>query len=192
MASKPCGPNSGTAWSEALLRRLRRAGGDVRAFPGLRSHGVGLCAVLPDQAFRAARCLESLTFETGVRSPLAAIALAVQPRLGVSAGESWRVWALIAGCDVLTAVPLAHLLCGQACGFPCGRLCAVHHADHPVAARHGGAGRAGYGASVRLIWRDLAGIGDVFVRSGASFAFGCEGLIDFSSVRRQRARTVPS
>lgn len=49
---------------------------------------------------------ESLTFETGILAPFAAVALAVQPRLGVPAGEPWWVWALLAGCGILTVIPL--------------------------------------------------------------------------------------
>lgn len=49
---------------------------------------------------------ESLTFETGVLAPFALVALAVQPRMGVPAGEPWWVWALLAGCGVVTAIPL--------------------------------------------------------------------------------------
>ncbi|MBW3092457.1 EamA family transporter [Bifidobacterium sp. 82T10] len=49
---------------------------------------------------------ESLTFETGVLSPIAFAALAAQPRFGVPAGEPWWVWALLAGCGLLTVIPL--------------------------------------------------------------------------------------
>ena len=49
---------------------------------------------------------ESLTFETGVLTPFAFVALAVQPRFGVPAGEPWWGWLLLAGCGILTVIPL--------------------------------------------------------------------------------------
>ncbi|MCH9276580.1 EamA family transporter [Bifidobacterium amazonense] len=49
---------------------------------------------------------ESLTFETGVLSPIAFVMLAAQPRFGVPGGEPWWVWALLAGCGLLTVIPL--------------------------------------------------------------------------------------
>lgn len=49
---------------------------------------------------------ESLTFETGVLTPVAFVALAVQPRFGVPAGAPAQVWVLLACCGILTVVPL--------------------------------------------------------------------------------------
>lgn len=80
---------------------------DTGAFPGLAmlmtfSYS-GYCLI---KRFVPLDPFESLTFETGVLAPFAAVALVVQPRLGVPAGEPWWVWALLAGCGVLTVVPL--------------------------------------------------------------------------------------
>lgn len=49
---------------------------------------------------------QSLTFETGVLTPFAVVALAVQPQFGVPAGAPPHVWVLLAGCGVLTVIPL--------------------------------------------------------------------------------------
>ncbi|MBW3088524.1 EamA family transporter [Bifidobacterium sp. 82T24] len=80
---------------------------DTRAFPVLALAMVfsysGYCLI---KRFVPLDAFESLTFETGVLTPVAFVALAVQPRFGVPADAPWHVWALIAGCGVLTAVPL--------------------------------------------------------------------------------------
>ena len=80
---------------------------DTGAFPGLAmlmtvSYS-GYCLI---KRFVPLDPFESLTFETGVLAPFALVALAVQPRFGVPAGEPWWVWPLLAGCGVLTVVPL--------------------------------------------------------------------------------------
>ncbi|NMN01206.1 dmt superfamily drug metabolite transporter [Bifidobacterium sp. DSM 109958] len=80
---------------------------DTGAFPGLAmlmtfSYS-GYCLI---KRFVPLDPFESLTFETGVLAPFAAVALAVQPRLGVPADAPWWTWALLAGCGVLTVVPL--------------------------------------------------------------------------------------
>ncbi|WP_163201133.1 EamA family transporter [Bifidobacterium avesanii] len=80
---------------------------DTGAFPGLAmlmtfSYS-GYCLI---KRFVPLDPFESLTFETGVLAPFAAVALVAQPRLGVPAGEPWWVWALLAGCGVLTVIPL--------------------------------------------------------------------------------------
>ncbi|WP_163200097.1 MULTISPECIES: EamA family transporter [Bifidobacterium] len=80
---------------------------DTGRFPGLALAMVfsysGYCLI---KRFVPLDAFESLTFETGVLTPVAFIALAVQPRFGVPADAPWHVWALLAGCGVLTAVPL--------------------------------------------------------------------------------------
>ncbi|WP_158275840.1 EamA family transporter [Bifidobacterium catulorum] len=80
---------------------------DTGAFPVLALAMVlsysGYCLI---KRFVPLDAFQSLTFETGVLTPFAFVALAVQPQFGVPAGVSWHVWALLAGCGVLTAVPL--------------------------------------------------------------------------------------
>lgn len=80
---------------------------DTGSFPGLAmlmtfSYS-GYCLI---KRFVPLDPFESLTFETGVLAPFAFVALAVQPRFGVPAGEPWWVWALLAGCGILTVIPL--------------------------------------------------------------------------------------
>lgn len=80
---------------------------DTGAFPGLAllmtfSYS-GYCLI---KRFIPLDPFQSLTFETGVLAPFAFVALAAQPRFGVPAGEPWWVWALLAGCGLLTAIPL--------------------------------------------------------------------------------------
>lgn len=80
---------------------------DTGSFPGLAmlmtvSYS-GYCLI---KRFIPLDPFESLTFETGVLAPFAALALLVQPRVGVPEGAPWWVWALLAGCGVLTVVPL--------------------------------------------------------------------------------------
>ena len=80
---------------------------DTGAFPGLAmlmtfSYS-GYCLI---KRFVPLDPFESLTFETGVLAPVAFVALAVQPRFGVPAAEPWWVWALLAGCGLLTVIPL--------------------------------------------------------------------------------------
>ncbi|MBM6699973.1 EamA family transporter [Bifidobacterium pullorum subsp. saeculare] len=79
----------------------------TRAVPGIALIMVlsysGYCLL---KRFVPLGAFESLTFETGVLAPFALVALAVQPRMGVPAGSPWWVWALLAGCGVLTAIPL--------------------------------------------------------------------------------------
>ena len=80
---------------------------ETRAFPGIALIMVlsysGYCLL---KRFVPLGPFESLTFETGILAPFALVALAAQPRMGVPAGAPWWVWALLAGCGVLTAVPL--------------------------------------------------------------------------------------
>lgn len=80
---------------------------DTGAFPGIAFIMVlsysGYCLI---KRFVPLDPFQSLTFETGVLAPLALLALAVQPRMGVPAQAPWWVWALLAGCGVLTAIPL--------------------------------------------------------------------------------------
>ena len=80
---------------------------DTGAFPGLAmlmtfSYS-GYCLI---KRFVPLDPFESLTFETGVLTPFAFVALAVQPRFGVPAGEPWWGWLLLAGCGILTVIPL--------------------------------------------------------------------------------------
>ena len=79
----------------------------TQAFPGIAFIMVlsysGYCLL---KRFVPLGAFESLTFETGVLAPFALVALAVQPRMGVPAHAAWWVWALLAGCGVLTAIPL--------------------------------------------------------------------------------------
>jgi chloramphenicol-sensitive protein RarD len=80
---------------------------DVGSFPGLAllmtvSYS-GYCLI---KRFVPLDPFQSLTFETGILTPIAFVALAVQPRLGVPAGEPWWVWALLAACGILTVIPL--------------------------------------------------------------------------------------
>ncbi|MBW3089381.1 EamA family transporter [Bifidobacterium miconisargentati] len=80
---------------------------DTGSFPGLAllmtfSYS-GYCLI---KRFVPLDPFQSLTFETGVLTPIAFVALAVQPRFGVPAGEPWWVWAMLAGCGVLTVIPL--------------------------------------------------------------------------------------
>ena len=80
---------------------------DTGAFPGLAllmtfSYS-GYCLI---KRFIPLDPFQSLTFETGVLAPFAFAALAAQPRFGVPDGEAWWVWALLAGCGLLTAIPL--------------------------------------------------------------------------------------
>lgn len=80
---------------------------DTGAFPGLAmlmtfSYS-GYCLI---KRFVPLDPFQSLTFETGVLTPFAFAALAVQPRFGVPEGEPWWGWLLLAGCGLLTVVPL--------------------------------------------------------------------------------------
>ena len=80
---------------------------DTGSFPGLAllmtfSYS-GYCLI---KRFVPLDPFQSLTFETGILTPVAFVALAVQPRFGVPAGEPWWVWALLVGCGVLTVIPL--------------------------------------------------------------------------------------
>lgn len=80
---------------------------DTGSFPGLAmimtlSYS-GYCLI---KRFVPLDAFSSLTFETGILAPFALVALAVQPRMGVPAGAPWWVWVLLAGCGVLTVVPL--------------------------------------------------------------------------------------
>ncbi|NMM93724.1 EamA family transporter [Bifidobacterium oedipodis] len=80
---------------------------DTGAFPGIAFIMVlsysGYCLI---KRFVPLDPFQSLTFETGVLTPIAFVALAVQPRLGVPQGAPWWVWALLGGCGVLTVIPL--------------------------------------------------------------------------------------
>ena len=80
---------------------------DTGTFPGLAmlmtvSYS-GYCLI---KRFVPLDPFQSLTFETGALAPFALIALAAQPKFGVPEDAPWWVWALLAGCGVLTAVPL--------------------------------------------------------------------------------------
>lgn len=80
---------------------------DTRAFPTIAFVMVasysGYCLI---KRFVPLDAFESLTFETGVLAPFAAVALLAQPGLGVPSDAPAYTWPLLAGCGVLTAVPL--------------------------------------------------------------------------------------
>ena len=143
---------------------------DTGAFPGLAmlmtfSYS-GYCLI---KRFVPLDPFESLTFETGVLTPFAFVALAVQPRFGVPAGGT--VVGLVAAGRMRHPdgdSAGADLVRGQACHVHHGEFQPVHHADDPVGAGHCGAGRAGAGQPVHLVHGDLAGAGDLLLRRAAS------------------------